>query len=99
MIQFNTNVYIESGNGTVESVHAIADDGTGILFMNQTDEPYKIGEQRPLSKDFDPNESAITWRFKNIASLNVVIENLIRLREDMEAYARGELDEEMNNND
>lgn len=94
MIQFNTKLYLESGNGTLESVHCIMEDGSGMMFINSTDEPHENGVPLPLREDFDPNESEIAWRFKNIASLNVVINNLIRLRDDMEAYKNGGFDEE-----
>ena len=39
-----------------------------------------------MREDFDPTNTAITWLFKNTASLNVVIEKLIALRVQMENF-------------
>lgn len=92
MIRCNPRVYIESGNGSVESAHALSTEGFGMLFLNET-EPVEIGITRPIREDFDPNDSAITWVFKNTKSLDVVIKVLNRIRSDMEAFKNGDFEE------
>lgn len=93
MIKCDPRVYIESGNGSVESVHALTEEGYGVLFMNEV-EPVEVGTIRPMREDFDPEKSTVTWVFKNIASLDVAIKNLNRLRSDMEAFENGDFEEE-----
>jgi hypothetical protein len=98
MIACNPRVYIESGNGTVASVCGLTDEGYGALIMNPTKEPIGIGVKEKLPDDFDYNNAAVTWIFKNAESLNVVINQLLELRVMMETYAKEELNKEVNTN-
>ena len=93
MIRCNPKVHIESGNGSVESCYALSEEGFGVLFINER-EPAEVGITRPLSEDFDYKNSAITWVFKSIKSLDVMLRVLNKLRSDMEAFENGDFDEE-----
>jgi hypothetical protein len=88
MIACDPRVYIESGNGTVASVCGLTEEGYGAMFMNPTKEPHGIGSKESLPEDFDHDNAAVTWVFKNTESLNVVINSLIELRVLMETYAK-----------
>lgn len=99
MIACNPRVYIESGNGTLAAAAGVTEEGYGALIMNPTEEPIGIGIKESLPDDFDYNNAAITWIFKNVESLNVTIQQLIELRVNMETYAKEELNKEVNSND
>ena len=88
MIACNPRVYIESGNGTIASLGGVSEEGYGVLFMNPTKESVGIGPIESMPDDFDQDNAAITWVFKNTQSLNVIIEQLIQLRVNMETYAK-----------
>lgn len=91
MIRCNPRVYIESGNGSVESCYALSEEGFGALFINET-EPREVGSTLPVREDFDYENSAITWVFKSIKSLDVMLRVLNKLRSDMEAFENGDYD-------
>lgn len=91
MIRCNPKVYIESGNGSVESCYALSEEGFGVLFINER-EPAEVGITKPIPEDFDYKNSAITWVFKSIKSLDVMLMVLNKLRSDMEAFENGDFD-------
>ena len=79
MINFNNRVYIESGNGTVEAVAGLSEEGYGVVCLNSCD-PVPIGSSLHKRDDFDPNESEVIWVFKNVESLDVVLKTLREVR-------------------
>ena len=91
MISCNPRVLIESGNGTLESAHCISTEGYGVMLLNPCD-ACEIGSSSPTPPDFDPHNYAITWVFKSIKSLDVAIQNLNRIRSDMEAFENGDFE-------
>lgn len=84
-------VFIESGNGTVESYWSITEDGIGVICLNEG-EKSEIGICKPIDGSPEPCDSAVVWAFKNIESLDVSIKVFNELREMMVKYQNGELD-------
>ena len=93
MISHRHQTLIESGNGSLHGVACLSEEGYGVLCMN-SGEPGEVGRKASIPEDFNPKESEILWIFKNIESLNVVIENLERVRHLMRKFENGEISKE-----
>lgn len=80
-------VIIEGGDATCKLTVGLDDKGVGIACVDSC-EPGEIGDRGSILEDFNPQESAVVWLFKNIESLDVVIRGLNKIRSDMEAFEK-----------
>jgi hypothetical protein len=93
MISHNLKTCVEFGNGTVSLTPRLSVEGFGLLGLDVC-EPHEIGELLSESdrKD-DINECCVILAFKNVASLDVVISDLNRIRQAMVDFENNEIKE------
>lgn len=86
MIRHSLRTLVEFGNGTVALTPRLSVEGIGLLGMDVC-EPHEIGALlRESERKDDINECAVILAFKNVKSLDVVINDLNRIREAMVAF-------------
>lgn len=88
MIYCNPRVIIEGGNATCQLTVGISDDGVGLLCVNSCELGNRATDWTPAPEDFNPQESEVVWVFKNIESLDVVMQGLNKIRSNMEAFEK-----------
>lgn len=92
MIRMNTRALVEFGNGTVILSPRLSAEGYGLLGMDIC-KPHEIGQIVKSDKEPDINEYPVILAFKNIESLDVLIEDLNIIRKYMGMYNNGEFEE------
>lgn len=93
MIRHSLRTLVEFGNGTVALSPRLSVEGIGLLGLDVC-EPHEIGELlRESDRKDDINDCAVILAFKNVESLDVVIEDLNRIRKAMMAFENEETNE------
>ena len=92
MIRYNNRAVVEFGNGTVLLVPRLTVEGIGLLGLDMC-EPHEIGNFVEFNEPYDINTCPIVLAFHKIESLDVVIEDLKRIRDGMVAFENGEFKE------
>lgn len=94
MITMNPQAWAAFGHGDilVGSMLCYDGEGTGVGVLTlRNGEPHEIGDRVPHPEGEDPFNAPIVLSFKNVQSLDVVIEHLNHIRNDMSKWENGEL--------
>jgi hypothetical protein len=92
MIRHSLSTLVEFGNGTVALSPRLSVEGYGLLGLDMC-EPHEIGqylEEEEEGEAVDINECPILLAFKNVESLDVLIEDLNIIRKHMVTFENKE---------
>lgn len=90
MIRHSLRTLVEFGNGTVALSPRLSVEGYGLLGLDMC-EPHEIGQYlREEDEAVDINECPVLLAFKNVESLDVLIEDLNIIRKYMVTFENEE---------